>query len=162
MSFILFQGKYVRLKRENEKQEEWVEKSEYIQQRPSSERKRQKPEVLTSTKIGELSDNPSERKINVDIVLSDKQEAYLKDIYQRMPTEASELISRGDHKKTFEVALREICFTWSVDFWMREVVSTYQTVINNIYLYQGDIDGNLVDYLEIIEYEDNLKLYASV
>ena len=32
----------------------------------------------------------------------------------------------------------------------------------NIYLYQGDIDGNLVDYLGIIEYEDNLKLYASV
>jgi hypothetical protein len=56
-----------------------------------SERKRQKPEVLTFTKIGELSDNPSERKVNVNIVLSDKQEAYLKDIYQRMPTEASEL-----------------------------------------------------------------------
>ena len=35
-------------------------------------------------------------------------------------------------------------------------------MINNIYFYQGDIDGNLVDYLEIIEYEDNLKLYASV
>jgi hypothetical protein len=35
-------------------------------------------------------------------------------------------------------------------------------VINNIYLYQGDIDGHIVDYLEIIEYDDNLKLYASV
>ena len=35
-------------------------------------------------------------------------------------------------------------------------------MINNIYLYRGDIDGNLIDYLEIIEYEDNLKLYASV
>ena len=45
---------------------------------------------------------------------------------------------------------------------MREVVSTYQTVLNNIFLYQVDIDGNLIDYLEIIEYEDNLKLYASV
>jgi hypothetical protein len=90
--FITFQGKeYVRLKWANKKWEEWVERSEYIQERPSSERKRQKPEVLTSTKIGELSDNPSERKVNVDIVLSDKQEAYLKDIYQRMPTEASEL-----------------------------------------------------------------------
>jgi hypothetical protein len=63
---------------------------------------------LTSTKIGELSDNPSEKKVNVDIVLSDKQEAYLKDIYQRMPTEASELISRGDHKKAFDVTLGEI------------------------------------------------------
>ena len=60
------------------------------------------------------------------------------------------------------MALQEICFARSVDFWTREVVSTYQTVINNIYLYQGDIDGNLVNYLEIIEYEDNLKLYASV
>ena len=67
--------------------------------------KRQKPEVLTSTKIGELSDNPSERKVNVDIVLLDKQEAYLKDIYQRMSTKALELISSGDHKKAFE-ALR--------------------------------------------------------
>ena len=45
---------------------------------------------------------------------------------------------------------------------MREVVSTYQTVINNIYLYQGNIDGNLVNFLEIIEPEDNLKLYVSV
>ncbi len=35
-------------------------------------------------------------------------------------------------------------------------------MINNIYLNEGDIDGNLVDYLEIIEYEDNLKLYALV
>jgi hypothetical protein len=45
---------------------------------------------------------------------------------------------------------------------MREVVSTYQTVINNIYFYQRDINGNFINYLEIIEYEDNLKLYASV
>ena len=35
-------------------------------------------------------------------------------------------------------------------------------MIYNIYLYEGDIDGNLFDYFEIIEYEDNLKLYASV
>ncbi len=75
-------------------------------------------------------------------MFSDKQEAYLKNIYQRMTTEASELISRCDHKKAFDVALQEICFTQSVDFWMREVISTYQTVINNIYLYQEDIDGN--------------------
>jgi hypothetical protein len=161
--FITFQGKeYVRLKWANKKREEWVERSEYIQERPSSERKRQKPEVLTSTKIGELSDNPSERKVNVDIVLSDKHEAYLKDIYKRMPIEASALISRGDHKRHLmwrsgKSVLHDLCY-----FWTREVVSTYQTVINNIYLYQGDIDGHLVDYLEIIEYEDNLKLYASV
>ena len=51
--FITFQGKgYVRLKWANEKQEERVEKSEYVQQQPSSERKHQKPQGLTSTKIG--------------------------------------------------------------------------------------------------------------
>jgi hypothetical protein len=35
-------------------------------------------------------------------------------------------------------------------------------VTNIIYLYQGDIDGYLIDFLEIIESEDNFKLYASV
>ncbi len=55
--------------------------------------------------IGELSDNPSERKGNDQIVLPDKQEAYLKDIYQGMPTEAEELIARGDHNKAFNVVL---------------------------------------------------------
>ncbi len=28
--------------------------------------------------------------------------------------------------------------------------------------YQGDIDGKLINFVEIIESEDNLKLYASV
>jgi hypothetical protein len=61
--FIIFMGEeYVRLKLANKKHEEWVEKSEYIQEQPPSERKHQKQEVLTSNKIGELSDNPSERK----------------------------------------------------------------------------------------------------
>jgi hypothetical protein len=79
----MFRGKeYVRI---NKKQEEWVEKSEFIQGRPTSERKHQRPEVLTSNKIRELLDNPSERKENVDIVLSDKQETCLHEIYQRMP-----------------------------------------------------------------------------
>ena len=51
--FIIFQGnEYVRLKGANKKQEEWVENSEYIQERPTSERKCQKPEVLTSYKMG--------------------------------------------------------------------------------------------------------------
>ena len=45
---------------------------------------------------------------------------------------------------------------------MREFISTYQRGINNMYLYEGDVDRNLIDYLEIIESEDNLKLYASV
>ena len=80
-------------------------------------------------------------------MLSDKQEAYLKDVYQRMPTEAEESIARGDHKKAFDVALREICFARSVDFWMREVICTYLTVINNISPYQGDIDEKTVNYL---------------
>jgi len=109
-----------------------------------------------------LSDNPSERKENVHIVLSDKQEAYLKDIYHRMPKEAEQIIAQGFHKDAFDVVLWKLCFARSVDFWMREVVSTNQIVINNIYLYEGDIDGNLIDFLEIIESEDNLKLYASV
>ena len=35
-------------------------------------------------------------------------------------------------------------------------------MINNIYLYQGDNDGHLINFLELIESEDNFKLYASV
>ena len=35
-------------------------------------------------------------------------------------------------------------------------------MINNIYLHQGDNHGQLIDILDIIESEDNLKLYASV
>ena len=61
--FITFQGnEHARLKWANKKQEERVKRSEYIQERPSSERKHQKPEVLTTTKIGELSDNPSKKR----------------------------------------------------------------------------------------------------
>ena len=61
---VTFGGKeYVRLKWSNKKHEEWVEKSAYVQERPSSERKRQKPEVLTSSKFGELSNTPSEKKM---------------------------------------------------------------------------------------------------
>ncbi len=44
-----------------------------IQERAWSEkRKCQKPVVLTSTKLGEVSDKPSDRKEYVRIVLSDK------------------------------------------------------------------------------------------
>ena len=57
----------------------------------------------------ELSANPSERKGNVDIVLSDKQEAYLQDIYHRMLKEAEQLIAQGFHQDAFDVAL-QICF----------------------------------------------------
>ena len=95
-------------------------------------------------------------------MLPDKQEAHLKDIYHRMPKEAELLIGQGFHNDAFDVVLWEFCFARSVDFWMRVVISTYQMVINNIYLYEGDIDGNLIDFLEIIESKDNLKLYSSV
>jgi hypothetical protein len=74
-----------------------------------------------------------------------------------MPKEAEQLMAQGFHNDECNVVLREICFAWSVNFWTREVTSIYQTVINN-YLYEGDIDENLIDFLEIIEYEDNLKL----
>ena len=162
--FITFQGKeYVRLKRANKKQEEWVEKSAYIQERPSSERKRQKPDVLTSHKIGELSDKPSERKENDAIVLSDKQETCLKDIFRRMPNEAEQLIADGFHNDAFDVVLQKMRFERSVDFWTREVVNAYQTVLNNIYISEGDVfDGHPVDLLDEIEMDDQLKLYASV
>ena len=49
-----------------------------------------------------------------------------------------------------------------MDFWTRELVSAYQTVINNIYISEGDIDGHAINFLEVIEREDSLKLYASV
>ncbi len=86
--------------------------------------KRQKPEVLTSNKILELSVNQSERKENVHTVLPDKQEAYLKDIYHRMPKEADQLIAQGFHNDDFDVVLWEICFARFVNFWMREFTST--------------------------------------
>jgi hypothetical protein len=63
-----------------------------------------------------------------------------------MPKEAEQSIAQGFHSDAFDVVLREICFAQFVDFWMREVISTYQTVINNIYLYEGDIDGQLINF----------------
>ena len=66
-----------------------------------------------------------------------------------MAKEADQLIAQGFHNDALDVVLWEICFARSVDFWMREVVSTYQTVINNIHLCQGDIDGQLINFLEI-------------
>ena len=84
-------------------------------------------------------------------MLSDKQETSLKEIYRRMPNSAEQLIAQGFHNDAFDVVLREIRFKRSGDFWMGEVISTYQDVINNIYLYEGDIDGHLIDFLEITE-----------
>ncbi len=49
-----------------------------------------------------------------------------------------------------------------MDFWTTELISAYQTVINNIYISEGDIDGHAINVLEVTEREDSLKLYASV
>ena len=60
---VTFWGKdYVRLKWSNKKHEEWVEKSAYVQERPLSELKRQKPHILTSSKFGEFLNTPSEKR----------------------------------------------------------------------------------------------------
>jgi hypothetical protein len=73
-----------------------------------SERKHKKPEVLTSNKFGELLNDPSERKENAGIVLSDKQETYLHEIYSRMPNVAEQFIAQGFHNDAFNVVLWEI------------------------------------------------------
>ena len=161
--FVTFRGKeYVRLKWSNKKHEEWVEKSEYVQERPSSERKRQKPDVLTSSKIGELSNTPSEIKDDFsNIVLSDKQHALLMEIYPKMRTEAGKLVEEGLHHEAFDAVHREVCFERSVDYWTRKLVNAYNNVITNIYHSEEVIEEHLVDYLETIESKD-LRVYASV
>ena len=88
-----------------------MERSEYVQERPLSERKRQKPDVLTSSKIGELSNTPSEKDDDVhDIVLSDKQQALLMEIYPKMRKEAARLVEEGLHHDAFDAVYQEICF----------------------------------------------------
>ncbi len=78
-------------------------KKAYVQERPSSERKCQKPEVLTSSKIGELSNTPSERKDDFsNIVLSDKQQALLMEIYAKMRNETWKLMEEGLHQDAFD------------------------------------------------------------
>jgi hypothetical protein len=82
-----------------------------MQERPSSERKRQKPDVLTSSKIGELLNTLSERNDDVsDIVLSDKQHALLMEIYPKMRKEAARLVEEGFHHDAFDAVYQEICF----------------------------------------------------
>ena len=109
---VTFRGKeYVRLKWSNKKHEEWVEKSAYMQERPSSERKHQKPEVLTLSKSEELSIAPSERKDDFsDIVLSDNQQALLMEIYPKMRNEAGKLVEQGLHHDAFDTVQCKICF----------------------------------------------------
>ena len=164
---VTFRGKeYVRLKWSNKKHEKWVEKSAYVQERPLSEQKRQKPKVLTSSKFGELSNTPSERKDDFsDIVLSDKQQALLMEIYPKMRNEAGKLVEEGLHHDAFDAVHRKICFERSVDYWTRDLINAYNIVIRNIYISEGDIDGHLVnfleDFLEGIQSKD-LKVYALV
>ena len=131
---VTFRGKeYIRLKWSNKKHEEWVEKSAYVQERPSSERKRQKPEVLTSSKFGELSNTPSERKDDFSvIVLSDKQQVLLMEIYPKMWNEAGKLVEEGLHQDAFDAVHCKICFERSVDYWTREIINAYNNVIKNI------------------------------
>lgn len=84
-----------------------------IQDRPRSEkRKHQKPVVLTSTTLGELSVNRYERKGNCKIVLSDKQEKCLKIIYRRMLNEADYLIAHGFHNESLDFTMNHLtrCF----------------------------------------------------
>ena len=53
-----------------------------------------------------------------------------------------------------------------MDYWTRELINAYDNDIRNIYILEGDIDGHLVnfleDFLEGIESNDSLKVYASV
>ena len=135
---VTFQGKqYIRLKWSNKKHEEWVEKSAYVQERSSSEQKCQKPEVLTSSKIGELLNTPSERKDDFsDIVLSEKQQALLMEIYPKMRNEAGKLVEEGLHHDAFDAVHRKICFEQSVDYWTRELINAYNNVIRNIYIWK--------------------------
>ncbi len=50
-----------------------------------------------------------------------------------------------------------------MDFWTREVTNTYQEVLHNISVSEGDdLDGHVINFLEEIELDDNLKLYVSV
>ena len=104
-----------------------------IQERAWSEkRKCQKPVLLTSTKLGEVSDKPSDRKEYVGIVLSDKHETRLKEIYRRMPDEAEQLIAQGFHKDAFDVVLQEMRFKQSVDFWSITGLDAYTMVLINM------------------------------
>ena len=68
------------------------------------------------------------------------------------------MIADGFHNEAFNVVLQKMRFERSVDFWTREVVNAYQTVLNNIYIAEGDVfDGHAVDLLEEIEMDDQLK-----
>jgi len=128
-----------------------------IQERAWSEkRKCQKPVILTSTKLGEVSDKPSDRKEYVGIVLSDKHETRLKEIYRRMPDEAEQLIAQGFHKAAFDVVVQEMRFKHSVDFWSLTVLDAYTMVLMNMPLLLGNVDGRALDLLNELELAGDL------
>ena len=90
---------------------------------------------------------PSERKDDFsDIVLSDKQQALLMEIYPKMRNEAGKLVEKGLHQDAFNAVHHEICFERSVDYWTRELINVYNNVIRNISILEGDIDGHLVNF----------------
>ena len=49
-----------------------------------------------------------------------------------------------------------------MDYWTRELINAYNKVIKQIYILEGDIDGHLVNFLEELESNDSVKVYASV
>ena len=72
---------------------------------------------------------------------------------------AEQLNAQGFHNDAFNVALWAFRFERSVDFWTRKVINAYQTVINNIYISQGEVfEGHAVNILDNIDTEDSLKL----
>ncbi len=77
---------------------------------------------MTSTKLREVSDKSSDRKEYVGIVLSDKHETCLKEIYCRMPDEAEQLIAQGFHKATFDVVLQEMRFKQDQNKWRQAIL----------------------------------------
>ncbi len=130
-----------------------------IQERAWSEKsKYRKTVILTSTKLGKVSDKPSDRKEYVGIVLSNKHETRLKEIYRRMPDESEQLIAQGFHKDAFNVVLQEMRFKQSVDFWSGKVLYAYRLVLCNMYWQHGNVDGRAITFLKEIELAGDLKL----
>ena len=84
------------------------------------------------------------------------------EIYPKMRNEAAKLVEERLHCDAFDAVHHEICFERSVDYWTRELINAYDNVIRNIYFSEGDIDRQLVDFLEEIESKDSLKVCALV
>jgi hypothetical protein len=94
-----------------------------------AERKHQELEILTSNKIGKLSDYRSERTKNVSIVFSGMRETYLKKIYHMMQNEAEQLVAQGFHIVAFNMGLQEICFELFVNF-LTQDIKQCQRILN--------------------------------